>query len=49
VSVDRNGAEEIVDTILHEIAHALVGPRHGHDTVWKAKCTDIGARPERCG
>jgi hypothetical protein len=21
---------EVLDTILHEIAHALVGPRHGH-------------------
>lgn len=47
--VDRNSEEEIRDTILHEIAHALVGPHHGHDTVWKAKCREIGARPERCG
>ena len=23
--------EEIVDTILHEIAHAIVGPKHGHN------------------
>lgn len=38
----------IRDTILHEIAHALVGPGHGHDGVWKAKCKEIGARPERC-
>ncbi len=47
--VDRNGPEEVRDTILHEIAHALVGPTHGHDAVWKAKCRAIGARPERCG
>src|SRR5690242_10849473 len=47
--VDRNGPDEILDTILHEIAHALVGPKHGHDAVWKAKCREIGARPERCG
>ena len=26
---------DINDTILHEIAHALVGPNHGHDSVWK--------------
>jgi predicted SprT family Zn-dependent metalloprotease len=44
-----NPAEEIRDTILHEIAHALVGPRHGHDKVWKKKCLEIGARPVRCG
>jgi predicted SprT family Zn-dependent metalloprotease len=38
---------EITDTLLHEIAHALVGPRHGHDLVWQAKCIEIGARPKR--
>src|SRR4051812_50225210 len=27
---------EVRDTLLHEIAHALVGPRHGHDEVWRA-------------
>jgi predicted SprT family Zn-dependent metalloprotease len=47
--VDRNGLDEIRDTILHEIAHALVGPEHGHDAVWKRKCLEIGAKPERCG
>ena len=41
--------EDIVDTILHEIAHALVGPGHGHNHVWKAKCREIGAKPIRCG
>src|SRR5438034_297105 len=44
-----NPIDEIRDTILHEIAHALVGPRHGHDKVWKRKCLEIGARPQRCG
>jgi predicted SprT family Zn-dependent metalloprotease len=47
--VERNNYEEILDTILHEIAHALVGPSHGHDGVWKRKCLEIGARPVRCG
>src|SRR5262245_22837551 len=27
-------AEEIRETLLHEIAHALVGPAHHHDAVW---------------
>jgi predicted SprT family Zn-dependent metalloprotease len=44
-----NPWEEIRDTILHEIAHALVGPSHGHDKVWKRKCVQIGARPKACG
>lgn len=44
----RNPADAVRDTILHEIAHALVGHGHGHDEVWKAKCVEVGARPERC-
>jgi predicted SprT family Zn-dependent metalloprotease len=47
--VDRNSLESIQETILHEIAHALVGPGHGHDRVWKQKAIEIGAKPERCG
>ena len=39
---------EVVDTILHEIAHALVGPSHGHDAVWRAKARAIGCSGERC-
>ena len=39
---------EIEDTILHEIAHAIVGPQHNHDKVWKAKAREIGCTAERC-
>src|SRR6202021_1020386 len=45
--MERNSEEEIRDTILHEIAHALVGPGHGHDAVWQAKSLETGANPER--
>jgi predicted SprT family Zn-dependent metalloprotease len=45
--VERNQDEAIRDTLLHEIAHALVGPGHGHDASWKRKCLEVGARPER--
>ena len=38
----------IRDTILHEIAHALVGPRHGHDAVWRRKAREIGCTAARC-
>ena len=32
----------IKDTILHEIAHALVGNKHGHDVVWQNCAKKIG-------
>lgn len=44
----NNPIELVRDTILHEIAHALTGPGHGHNDVWKAACVSIGARPVRC-
>lgn len=40
--------DDVRDTILHEIAHALVGPRHGHDAVWRARARAIGSTGERC-
>lgn len=41
-------ASHIRDTILHEIAHALVGHRHGHDAVWRQKAREIGCTATRC-
>ena len=40
--------EELRETLLHEIAHALVGPRHSHDAVWRAKALAIGCSGQRC-
>jgi predicted SprT family Zn-dependent metalloprotease len=40
--------EEIRDTILHEIAHALVGKAHNHDEVWRAKALEMGCTGRRC-
>jgi predicted SprT family Zn-dependent metalloprotease len=39
---------EVRDTVLHEIAHALVGAHHGHDAVWRAKALEIGSSGRRC-
>ena len=39
---------QVRDTILHEIAHALVGPAHGHDAVWRARARAIGCTGGRC-
>ncbi len=44
-----NDAEQITRTILHEVAHALVGPGHGHDGVWREVCLRIGGDARRHG
>jgi hypothetical protein len=36
------------ETILHEIAHALAGPRAGHGPRWRAIAHRIGSTGERC-
>lgn len=43
-----NEYDHVRDTVLHEIAHVLAGPKHGHDIVWKTQCRRIGADPTRC-
>ena len=45
---EQEDFKEIKNTILHEIAHALVGPRHGHNEIWKQKALEIGCDAERC-
>jgi predicted SprT family Zn-dependent metalloprotease len=42
-----NPIEEVRDTLLHEIAHALAPGAH-HGPRWRAVCLQIGARPVRC-
>lgn len=44
---ELNDEDAVDDTILHEIAHALVPANEGHGIVWKRKCREIGAKPER--
>lgn len=39
--------EEATDTILHEIAHALVGRRKGHGYEWRKKAIEIGCNGKR--
>jgi predicted SprT family Zn-dependent metalloprotease len=40
--------EAITDTLLHEIAHALVGQAHEHDQVWQAQAVALGCSGQRC-
>jgi len=51
--VELNDIEEVKDTILHEIAHALAYVRYGklgigHGHLWKRVCVEIGAIPKSC-
>jgi len=39
---------QIRDTVLHEIAHALAGPKHNHDATWKGIARSIGCTADRC-
>ena len=41
---------EIRNTLLHEIAHALVGPYvQAHGREWRQKALEIGCNGQRCG
>jgi Mlc titration factor MtfA (ptsG expression regulator) len=33
---------DIENTILHEIAHALVGTENGHNNIWQEKAKELG-------
>lgn len=53
ISLSREFAQhmnqkQVANTILHEIAHALVGNGHGHNHVWRRKAIEIGCDGKRC-
>jgi predicted SprT family Zn-dependent metalloprotease len=43
-----NTWENVANTVLHEIAHALAGKRAGHGRPWKFHADAIGCTAERC-
>ena len=40
--------ETVLDTLRHEIAHAIAGPAAKHGPVWKAVAIRLGATPRAC-
>ena len=42
------GEAEVRETILHEIAHAIAGPRAGHGPTWRKVALLLGSTGERC-
>ena len=44
----HSSRESVLDTLFHEIAHAVVGPGKGHGPVWKAAAIRLGATPRAC-
>ncbi len=42
-----NDEAVVVDTLLHEIAHALT-PGAGHGAAWRRQAVALGATPRRC-
>src|SRR5271156_5554498 len=44
----NNPIETVLDTLFHEIAHAIAGPAARHGPVWKAVAIRLGAVPRAC-
>lgn len=46
-SFEENSLEEFKNTIIHEVAHVLVGNAHGHDATWRAMALKLGCNGEQ--
>ena len=47
IKANLNNGNKIQDTVLHEIAHAIVGNNHYHDRVWRDCAQRIGCTGSR--
>lgn len=46
--VQLNGEREVLNTIRHEVAHAICGKEAGHGPVWSKVCVALGGDGKRC-
>jgi len=49
LAIDSHPDVEVLDTIKHEVAHAIVGCRQQHNQVWRAKAQELGCTGNICG
>ena len=47
VFVELNAEARVLNTILHEIAHAILPPTCGHNRIWQSKAREIGCDGKR--
>lgn len=40
--IDIHPTPDVVNTIKHEVAHAIVGPGNGHNEIWAKKAREVG-------
>ena len=40
--VQRESDDDVHQVLLHEVAHALAGPRAGHGPLWRRVATELG-------
>ena len=39
---------EVYEVLLHELAHALAGPKEHHGPAWRRHCYRVGGLPKAC-
>lgn len=44
-SILHYNRKQLIDVVLHEIAHALAGPGKGHGLAWAEKALELGIEP----
>lgn len=49
LAIDIQPDEEVYDTIMHEVAHALTPDDKKHGLTWATKAEELGARTTPCG